>query len=260
MSKEAPKKYPIITNIQRMCFHDGPGIRTTVFLKGCTLHCPWCSNPENISFSVEKYTSGGCMGEYGTMYTPEELFRELVKDKIFWENNGGVTFSGGEALAQITLLEPVLLRLKEDNVHLAVETAMFVSEDAVETALKYFDLFIIDVKILDEIECMEVLGGNLQQYMKNVRRVYYADKDIIFRMPCSNEYTLTEKNKEHISDFMLEFSTKKIQIFAIHDLGESKYKSLGKQMWKHESIDESELETFSYELNNNGIKSEVIRI
>lgn len=55
----------LISNIQRFCLHDGPGIRTTVFLKGCSLHCPWCSNPENISFTIQKYSKGGVEGNYG---------------------------------------------------------------------------------------------------------------------------------------------------------------------------------------------------
>jgi len=260
MNKEAPKKNPLITNIQRMCFHDGPGIRTTVFMKGCTLNCPWCSNPENISFSVEKYNNEGRIGEYGRIYSNEELYKEIIKDRCFWGTQGGVTFSGGEALAQISLFEPTLFKLKRENVNLAVETAMFVPSEAVKIALEYFNLFIIDLKILDESICQELLGGNLQQYTENVNIVNHANKDIIFRVPCNREYTLTQKNKRQIVDFMLKFPTKKIQIFAIHNLGESKYKSLGKKMWNHEEISESELEDFCLVLNENGIEAEVIKL
>ena len=95
----------LITNIQRMCFHDGPGIRTTVFLKGCNLHCPWCANPENISALPQAYERDGRKGLYGKEFSEEELLKEVLKDRRFYEDGGGVTFSGGEPLLQIKALK-----------------------------------------------------------------------------------------------------------------------------------------------------------
>jgi len=260
MNKELHEKNLIVTNIQRMCFHDGPGIRTTVFLKGCTLHCPWCSNPENISFDLEKYSLGRQSGLYGKEYSPNELVNELLKDRKFWGDQGGVTFSGGEALAHILLLEPALSKLKEEKVHMAVESAMFVSDNAVDLALLYIDYFFIDVKILHPQKCQEVLGGNYCQYIKNVKRVCSTDKDVIFRMPCNYEYTMVDENKNSIIEFMQDFPDRKLQIFSTHDLGESKYESLGKQVWKHKPVSDGDLEKFNYELKSKGIRSEVIKI
>lgn len=82
----------IITNIQKFSLHDGPGIRTTVFMKGCSLCCPWCSNPENLKSFIEYYIKDGKRGIYGKEYTVEEVFNEVIKDKPFYGDNGGVTF------------------------------------------------------------------------------------------------------------------------------------------------------------------------
>ena len=137
----------LITNIQRFSLHDGPGIRTTVFTKGCTLHCPWCSNPENLTPAIQNYVKKDKdghveeTGTYGKWYSPEKLYDEIVKDKIFYGDietdssldfealPGGVTFSGGECLAQIKELEPVLKRLNEEHIHTAVESCLFVPDE-----------------------------------------------------------------------------------------------------------------------------------
>lgn len=88
----------LITNIQRFSLHDGPGIRTTVFMKGCSLRCPWCSNPENLNPYPEKYTKKGINGIYGREYTCDEVYYEIIKDRAFYGSDGGVTFSGGRSL------------------------------------------------------------------------------------------------------------------------------------------------------------------
>lgn len=243
-----------------MCFHDGPGIRTTVFLKGCTLHCPWCSNPENISFLPEKYNYEGRTGVYGKEYEVEELFTEIIKDKLFWQNSGGVTFSGGEALMYSETLEKVFQKLKNENIHLAVETALFVPEQLLDIALKYIDLFIVDIKVLDKKSCKNVLGGNIDQYMKNVKKVYDSGKKIWFRIPCNYEYTICEENQEKIINFLITYHDVPVQIFAIHSLSEAKYKSLGRKMWNYRNVEKSDLNSFASSLTDIGVETEIIKI
>jgi len=127
----------IFTNVQHFSLHDGPGIRTTVFLKGCTIRCPWCSNPENLKFKLETYVRNGEKDIYGRKISCDELYKELIKDKAFYgEANGdipandfcidnafdlgklpgGITFSGGEALAQIDRIVPLLEKLKKEHI------------------------------------------------------------------------------------------------------------------------------------------------
>lgn len=254
------RKNLMITNIQRMCFHDGPGIRTTVFTKGCSLHCPWCSNPENLRFGPEAYEKDGVPGIYGKEYSPSELVSALLKDQDFWGTDGGVTFSGGEALMQAEALEPVLQNLKMLQVHTAVETALFVPTDDVKRVLPYLDYVIADVKILESGLCREVLGGDLELYLKNVKVLYESGRLKLFRIPCCMEYTFTSGNKRLLADFLQKYVDIPVQIFAVHGLGEKKYRSLGRTMWKGEKVERQSLEVYCQELLSCGVSAEVIQI
>ena len=250
----------IITNIQRMCFHDGPGIRTTVFMKGCNLHCPWCSNPENINFAVESYNKNGIQGIYGREYMPEELEQILLKDQNFWGTEGGVTFSGGEPLMQSEALEYILERLKKLNVHTALETALFIPSENLRRVLNYIDIAIVDIKILEPEVCSEILGGNLAVYKENIQLLYESGRLRLFRIPCCNEYTFTDNNKELLIDFLRQYRDIPVQLFAIHRLGEKKYQSLGRFMWKGEKVRGKSLEEFCDVLKKLRINAEVISI
>ena len=155
----------LITNIQRFSLHDGPGIRTSVFLKGCNIHCPWCSNPENLSCQIQAYLKNGQKGIFGKYLTIKELYTEIMKDKVFYLGNlsrfnimrsndiellpGGVTFSGGECLIQIQSLEPLLRQLNTEHIHITIETSLFIPERNLNIAIKYIDFFYIDIKIMD---------------------------------------------------------------------------------------------------------------
>ena len=129
-----------ITNIQHFSLDDGPGIRTTIFLKGCNLNCPWCCNPENIRFEIEEYTHDDQNDSFGYDISLEELEKEILKDEVFYDKgNGGVTFSGGEPLLQIKELEPLLKSLKEKNINICFETSLSVATDLLEMAIYYID-------------------------------------------------------------------------------------------------------------------------
>ncbi len=249
-----------VTNIQRMCFHDGVGIRTTVFLKGCSIHCPWCSNPENIRFDMEQYELQGKTGVYGRDFTADELFEEVCKDRTFWGKDGGVTFSGGEALMQSEALIKLLHMLKADGIHIVVETALFVQRNMLEMVQDDIDGFLVDVKILDNKLCKTVLGGDIDLYKSNVEYLYGKGKIKLFRVPLCHEYTYTEQNKLELIAFLRKYAEVPVQIFAVHGLGVSKYHSLGKTMMKTKKIDIMELDRFCAEMNGKGIMAEVIEI
>ena len=250
----------LVTNIQRMCFHDGPGIRTTVFLKGCSIHCPWCSNPENINFSIEGYFVDGKSGIYGKNYNCEELYNEIKKDIIFFGNEGGVTFSGGEALMQTEELIPLLKKLKLSRINIAVETALFVPTSYVRLASDYVDCFIVDVKILEDDICKNILGGDLQKYYKNVDYLYNKGKISMFRVPLSYEYTFTPDNIIRLEKFFVLHKEIPVQIFSIHKFGEKKYISLGKKIPDYEMVKDEDIEVLCSNLCEKGIKAEIIRI
>lgn len=242
----------LITNIQRMCMNDGPGIRTTVFLKGCNLHCPWCANPENICFVPEEYEKNGIKGTYGKSYDLDEVYQDILKDKGFWEKEGGVTFSGGEPLMHMDYLEPLMQRLKEAHVHIAAETALFVDIERVERAIPYVDLFIVDMKILQPEICKEILGGNVSVYLSNLELLIREKKSLILRIPCNYEYTITEGNMDLILAWCKEHPKIPIQIFSTHSLGEAKYVSLGRSCKKWQKVSDEDLEKFSMRLQQCG--------
>lgn len=250
----------MVTNIQRMCFHDGPGIRTTIFFKGCSIHCPWCSNPENLHYYKEEYYIDGKKGIYGKAYSCSELIEMVCKDQIYWDKDGGVTFSGGEALLQADALLPMCRRLKERKIHVVVETSLFILEKNLNQLIEFIDYFIVDVKILQERECYSVLGGDVDLYKKNVNTLYYSGKLKLFRIPCCLEYTLTTENREKIASFLRNYKDIPVEVFAIHELGEKKYQSLGKSMWKSQKLKTTDLDKFCLELQSIGVSVQIIKL
>lgn len=231
-----------ITNIQHFSLDDGPGIRTTVFLKGCNLTCPWCCNPENISFEIEDYIHNNQNECFGYDIPLEELEKEILKDEIYYDNGkGGVTFSGGEPLLQIKELEPLLKSLKEKNINICFETSLSVPSDLLETAIDYIDEIFIDIKILDKDEARNIFNLDADLYYDNLELISNSKirKDnITFRIPLNNEYTLREENIELILKLIEKYSDFKIEIFKTHNLAKSKYESLDKEFNQFSDISE----------------------
>ena len=240
----------LISDIQRFSLHDGPGIRTTVFLKGCSLCCPWCSNPENIHFGMSNYEKDGRKGRYGYYISAEELYREVIKDKHYYSSRGwgksfeivcidelnampgGVTFSGGECLLQMDSLQPVLEKLKKEGIHIAIESSLYVSADKLLMAIENVDLFYVDIKILDIDKCRDVLNGNLSVYKDNLQRLYFSRKPIVFRIPVIGGYTDDETNQRAVVDLIRSIPNTanviKIELIKEHSLGLEKWKSLSR--------------------------------
>lgn len=250
-----------VTNIQRFCLNDGPGIRTTVFLKGCNLKCPWCANPENMKYEKQKYIKNEEIGIYGMDMDILELFDEIIKDKEYYsKSGGGVTFSGGEALLQAKSLEPLLNKLKENNINVCFETALMVQMELLELIISYVDRFIVDIKILDEDKIKDVLYGNINLYYNNLDLLFKGGKSVTFRIPLVKGYTLDSYNIDKIIELLKKYKGSKVEIFKIHNLAESKYKSLGIEMKKFDEISDEEVEIIYDKLLNEGIDVEVIKI
>lgn len=249
----------LITSIQRFSLHDGPGIRTTVFLKGCTLRCPWCSNPENLKAMPEPYCKDGQEGIYGRWISSDDLFRELMKDQIFFEKipkvlgayqgmPGGVTFSGGEPLLQIAHMKPLLQRLRNSGVHLCSETSLFVPKDALCIALEYMDLFYVDIKILDENCCRKILGGDLNLYFSNLQMLLEKKRPFVFRVPVIGGYTDDQENRRAVIELIRKFRPIKIELIKEHNLGESKYHSLGRKSLVLNRVTDSAMDRYRQEI------------
>lgn len=235
-----------ITNIQHFSLDDGPGIRTTVFLKGCNLTCPWCCNPENISFEIEDYNHNNQNECFGYDISLEELEKEVLKDEIYYDNGkGGVTFSGGEPLLQIKELEPLLKSLKEKNINICFETSLSVPSDLLEMAIEYIDEIFIDIKILDKGEARNILNLDADLYCNNLELISNSkigEDNIIFRVPLNNEYTLREENIGLILKLIEKYPDFKIEIFKTHNLAKSKYESLEKEFNQFSEISDESID------------------
>lgn len=276
----------LITNIQRFSLHDGPGIRTTVFLKGCSLGCPWCSNPENLLSKPQYYIKDGVIGTYGNYYDSEALIQECLKDKLFYEGKlnephfwtieessdienlpGGVTFSGGEALLQMPVLVPVCEILHSQAIHIAVETSLFVPQGNLRIALNYIDFFYVDMKILNSERCKEIERGNLDLYLSNLKILFsWNDKNgrkkpVVIRIPVIGSYTDDENNRKDVHELLAGYKDKILMIELIkeHNLGEVKYESLGLKLDYH-GVDDSLMERYKDELKDLDIPVKVCKM
>ena len=276
----------LVTNIQRFSLHDGPGIRTTVFLKGCSLRCPWCSNPENLESYPQPYIKDGIQGIYGKYISPEELICECLKDKAFYEGKvsdlesgsvvttaeleklpGGVTFSGGEALLQMPAILPVCQALHSFGVHIAVETCLFVPGSYLELAINHIDFFYVDMKILDPERCKSIEHGDIGLYLENLNRLLiWRDrnghpKPVVIRVPIIGGYTDGRDNCTKVKKLIEKYHDNilKIELIQEHNLGASKYKSLGMTMDYH-GVENALMMWYKSELSDLGILIEICKV
>ena len=221
-----------IFNIQRFSIHDGPGIRTTVFFKGCPLNCTWCSNPESQSFKPEpmwnkikkEYITAG---EYKTV---EEITEIILKDKDYYiESEGGVTLSGGEVLSQPEFATALLKECKKHGIHTACETSAFSSPEIFKDFIKYSDLLIIDIKHYDNSKHMKKTGVSLEPIMKNIEHALLKKKDILFRIPIIPGYNDSLEDAENFSHLLKLHDIHKVELLPFHQFGKSKYKFLNRK-------------------------------
>ena len=267
------KKYAqeiLVTNIQRFSLQDGPGIRTTVFLKGCLMNCPWCCNPENISGQIQKFDKGGLPGVYGMYYMADGLYNEVMKDVAYFgkgEGNfnitkaedicklpGGVTFSGGECLLQMEGLSALCERLKNEKVHMAVETSLYLPQENLKLALKYIDFFYVDIKILKAGADIAGYYKDLDLYLSNLGILLKSNKPLVFRVPVIGGYTDDEDNRRKVSDLISRSisigNILKIELIKEHALGEDKYKSLGYRVPQYKGVSDRLLDAYRCELES----------
>ena len=228
----------LIFDIRRFSVHDGPGIRTTVFLKGCPLNCWWCHNPESRSFSQKTTIRHLKSGEEffdkeettGTWMTPEELFRELIRDEVFYnESSGGVTFSGGEPLLQLPFLRDALSLLKDCDIHTTVDTCGYSDEANFRQIIPVTDLFLYDLKIMDEEEHIRFSGVSNRIILSNLKMLYKEHKEVIIRFPVIPGINDTKENVDATLKFLLPFQDrfKEINLLPYHSLAKEKYARFG---------------------------------
>ena len=255
----------IIFDIKRFAVHDGPGIRTTVFLKGCPLHCSWCHNPEGIDknpCSVDKVLKLN-----GRSFTKEEaigyeistdkLFVELEKERVFMdESTGGVTFSGGEPFLQHDFLTEMLKICKSMGIHTTVDTSLFVPWENIFTVIKYIDLFLVDLKLMDSDLHERYTGVPNELILDNLRKLSELDVPVIIRIPVIPELTTTEENITQTISFLksLNGKIKEVDLLPFHNTANGKYKRFGKDnpFGNFKSMKKDDIKNIEIKFNNAG--------
>lgn len=263
----------LVFDIQRFSVHDGPGIRTTVFFKGCNLRCFWCHNPESVDLLPEimfvpqkcigcgkclTACKNGChaaadgkhvflrencvrCGECaktcfakaltiaGTCKTAEEVLDEVEKDMPFYKNSGGgMTCSGGEPMLQTEFLRELLMKAKDRGISTAVDTAGNVPFENFLEVLPYTDLFLYDLKSMDDSVHREATGVVNERIKENIRKLSEAGARIWVRIPVIPGVNAEAGNMEATAELLKPLNPELVELLTFHKLGGGKYESVGR--------------------------------
>jgi len=222
-----------IFKIKKYALHDGPGIRTTVFLKGCPLSCRWCHNPEGLDprpQTMSRHTSSGEIDEtVGTVIGVEALIREIEKDVLFYdESGGGVTFSGGEPLAQPQFLDALLAACNHREIHTAIDTSGFAPSAVFDRILPRLQLVLFDLKIMDADRHRRYTGVSNRIILENLVRIASGQTPVRIRIPLIPGITDGDDNIAEILRFACTLKTiQGIDLLPFHRTGGEKYRRLG---------------------------------
>ena len=265
----------MIFNIQRYSTHDGPGIRTVVFLKGCSLGCRWCQNPESRARSEDLlYDSRLCLAGCelcqqaapavitrtldgliihrqnvndshiaalrdccpttaltvcGEEKSVEEIMATVLRDKPFYDRSGGgITLSGGEPFMNPTLAQALFEASHQAGIHTAVETCLHVPWRYLEPALPYIDLFLADLKHVDDVRFKTWTDGSAKRVLDNLQRIAAAGKKMTIRVPLIQGFNADVDSIKAITEFAADkLGAQEIHFLPYHTLGINKYSLLG---------------------------------
>ena len=227
-----------IFNIQRFSIHDGPGIRTTIFFKGCPLRCTWCSNPESQKRQPEPIWDNQKKQEIitGAYYTVEEVMEVIRKDIDYYEESkGGITVTGGEVLAQKAFVIEILKKCREENIHTACETSAFSSSSDFNELIEPLDLLIMDIKHHSEDAHKAKTGVSLEPILKNLDQAINSQKEMLLRIPIIPAYNNSLEDAEAFGQLLLCHQVKEVELLPFHQFGKSKYKYL-KRAYEYEGV------------------------
>jgi pyruvate formate lyase activating enzyme len=266
----------LVFDIRKYSIHDGPGIRTTVFFKGCPLRCLWCHNPEGQAFAPElMLRPGRCLQDcseclsvcdaaalakvadipalererctacgrcaeacptqaieiVGRRLDVSTVMAEIEKDRIFLEDSGGgVTFSGGEPLVQTEFLGELLSECRKKGIHTVVDTCGFAPADALEKIADGADLFLYDLKQMDEEKHRKYTGESNRVILQNLRILARKQRDIIVRLPLVPGVNDDAENIIQTAEFLRSLGgITRISLLPFHRLGKDKYRGLQKK-------------------------------
>jgi pyruvate formate lyase activating enzyme len=226
----------LIFSVKRYSIHDGPGIRVTFFMKGCPLSCLWCHNPEGISPFPEKIQRIKKVAdkefseeeEVGKFYSVDNILNILAQERVFLnQSKGGVTFSGGEPMLQNEFLLEALKACKQNGYHTAVDTSGFSSAENYKSVIPFTDLFLFDIKHLDDKKHFELTGVSNKKILDNFKLIAESRKDIMLRIPVIPGFNDDDVYMAELKNFISSAGSeaiRKINLLPYHKIGSSKYK------------------------------------
>ena len=225
----------LVFSIKRYSIHDGPGIRVTVFMKGCPLSCKWCHNPEGILPQQETVESKYRIGdrefikqeEAGKYYSVDEILAILERERVFMDqSNGGITFSGGEPMMQFDFLLESVKACKSLGYHTTIDTSGYAPAENYRSIIPFTDLFLYDIKHLDERKHLGATGVLNAGILGNFRIVLEKAEAVALRIPVIPGFNDDPEHIERIIGFIIANKTdslKVINLLPYHKTGSSKY-------------------------------------
>lgn len=214
----------LIFNIQRFSLHDGNGIRTTIFFKGCNLCCKWCANPESQSMQPE-FMQDKQVGQY---YSLDEIMVEVLKDKPFYDkSNGGVTLSGGEPLLQSAFVIALCDALHAAHINVGIETAASIPQNIFSEVLKRCDFALIDLKHWDARRHKQGTGTSNHLILSNIRYALSQKIPVTIRIPVIPGFNSSKEDANAYAMLLVELVATDVHLLPFHQMGENKYQKLG---------------------------------
>ena len=234
-----------IFDIQRFSVHDGPGIRTIVFFKGCFLRCRWCCNPEGQEFGIQEMTMNGKTKTVGQDVTVEEVLDIVEKDRVYYgRSGGGLTLSGGECLGQIDFARDLLRGAKERGINTAIESTGFADWEKIKELIPYLDVYLMDIKHMNSIKHKEFTSQPNELILENAKKIAQNFNKLIIRTPVIPTFNATVGEIREIAKYAKSIGVNEMHILPYHRLGKDKYYGLGR------SYSLEEIEPPSKELMN----------
>ena len=221
-----------IFDVQRYSIHDGPGIRTIVFLKGCVLRCQWCCNPESQEYRIQTMKIAGEEKIVGRDVTVREMIEVVEKDRpYYYRSGGGMTLSGGECLCQPEFSRDLLRAAKERGISTAIESMACASWERIEMILPYLDTYLMDIKHMDPAKHKAFTEKTNELMLENARKAALSGKTrLVIRVPVIPTFNDTVEEIQEIARFAASLpGVKSIHLLPYHRLGQDKYEGLGRK-------------------------------